>query len=99
MILEESMTSKLINIGYGNVIRENRVICIINPDSASSKRLRTEAKEAHLLVDATQGRKTRALIITDTNHVILSSMQPETISARINSLDNNLPKDIQESKE
>ncbi|MBP5450347.1 MAG: DUF370 domain-containing protein [Spirochaetales bacterium] len=93
------MTSKLINIGYGNVIRENRVICIINPDSASSKRLRTEAKEAHLLVDATQGRKTRALIITDTNHVILSSMQPETISARINSLDNNLPKDIQESKE
>ena len=93
------MTSKLINIGYGNVIRENRVICIINPDSASSKRLRTEAKEAHLLVDATQGRKIRALIITDTNHVILSSMQPETISARINSLDNNLPKDIQESKE
>ena len=93
------MTSKLINIGYGNVIRENRVICIINPDFASSKRLRTEAKEAHLLVDATQGRKTRALIITDTNHVILSSMQPETISARINSLDNNLPKDIQESKE
>ena len=61
--------------------------------------MRTEAKEAHLLVDATQGRKTRALIITDTNHVILSSMQPETISARINSLDNNLPKDIQESKE
>jgi len=93
------MTSKLINIGYGNVIRENRVICIINPDSASSKRLRTEAKEAHLLIDATQGRKTRALIITDTNHVILSSMQPETISARINSLDNNSPKDIQESKE
>ena len=93
------MTSKLINIGYGNVIRENSVICIINPDSASSKRLRTEAKEAHLLVDATQGRKTRALIITDTNHVILSSMQTETISARINSLDNNLPKDIQESKE
>ncbi len=90
------MTSKLINIGYGNVIRENRVICIINPDSASSKRLRTEAKEAHLLVDATQGRKTRALIITDTNHVILSSMQPETISARINNLDNNLPKDVQE---
>ena len=93
------MTSKLINIGYGNVIRENRVICIINPDSASSKRLRTEAKESHLLIDATQGRKTRALIITDTNHVILSSMQPETISARINSLDNAATKDVQEPKE
>ena len=90
------MTSKLINIGYGNVIRENRVICIINPDSASSKRLRTEAKEAHLLVDATQGRKTRALIITDTNHVVLSSMQPETISARINNVDSTPQKDTQE---
>ncbi|HBD94184.1 MAG: hypothetical protein A2015_14100 [Spirochaetes bacterium GWF1_31_7] len=75
---------RLINVGYGNVVQANRIICIINPDSASSKRLRNEAKESQLLIDATQGRKTRAIIITDSNHVILTAMLPETLSQRFN---------------
>lgn len=74
---------KLINIGYGNVIHANRIISIINPDSASSKRLRNEAKQNQMLIDATQGRKTRGIIITDSNHVVLTAMQPETISQRL----------------
>ena len=74
---------KLINIGYGNVIQANRIISIINPDSASSKRLRNEAKKNQMLIDATQGRKTRGIIITDSNHVVLTAMQPETLSQRL----------------
>jgi extracellular matrix regulatory protein A len=74
---------RLMNIGYGNVVQANRIISIINPDSASSKRLRNEAKTAQMLIDATQGRKTRGIIITDSNHVILTAMQPETLSQRL----------------
>ncbi len=86
---------KLINIGYGNVVQANRIISIINPDSASSKRLRNEAKESQMLIDATQGRKTRGIIITDSNHVILTAMQPETLSQRLvssnlNATENNI---------
>jgi extracellular matrix regulatory protein A len=74
---------RLMNIGYGNVVQANRIISIINPDSASSKRLRNEAKTSQMLIDATQGRKTRGIIITDSNHVILTAMQPETLSQRL----------------
>ncbi len=77
------MNIKFINIGYGNVVQANRIISIINPDSASSKRLRNDAKEAQLLIDATQGRKTRGIIITDSNHIVLTAMQPETITQRL----------------
>ncbi|MCK4796770.1 MAG: DUF370 domain-containing protein [Spirochaetes bacterium] len=76
---------RLINIGYGNIVHANRIISIINSDSASSKRLRNEAKQAQKLIDATQGRKTRGIIITDSNHVILTAMQPETLSQRMSS--------------
>jgi len=76
-------TIRLINIGYGNIVQANRIISIINPDSASSKRLRNEAKTNQMLIDATQGRKTRGIIITDSNHVILTAMQPETLSQRL----------------
>ncbi len=86
---------RLINIGYGNVIHANRIIGIINPDSASSKRLRNDAKQNQMLIDATQGRKTRGIIITDSNHVVLSAMQPETISQRLSMKF----KDIKEIKE
>jgi len=79
------MSIRFINIGYGNVVQANRIISIINPDSASSKRLRNEAKESGVLIDATQGRKTRGIIITDSNHVILTAMQPETITQRLSS--------------
>ncbi len=72
----------LINIGFGNVISGDRVIAIVNPESAPLKRMKEEAKSAGKLIDATYGRKTRAIIITDSNHVILSAIQPETIAQR-----------------
>ncbi len=72
----------LINIGFGNVISGDRVIAIVNPESAPLKRLKEEAKEEGKLIDATYGRKTRAILITDSNHIILSAIQPETIAQR-----------------
>lgn len=76
------MSSKLINVGFGNSIVSDRVIAIVSPASAPMKRLKDEAKEAGKLVDATQGRRTRSIIITDSNHVILSAIQAETIAQR-----------------
>ena len=76
------MNHKLINIGFGNVIVASRVIAIITPSSAPMKRLKEEARKHGKLIDATQGRKTRAIIITDSDHVILSAVQPLTVSQR-----------------
>lgn len=73
---------KLLNIGFGNFVVANRIIAIVNPNSAPMKRLKEEAKEAKHLIDATQGRKTRSIIITDSNHVILSAIQAETVAQR-----------------
>jgi hypothetical protein len=72
----------LINIGFGNVVSASRVIAIVTPDSSPIKRMREEASERGKLVDATQGRRTRAIIITDSDHVILSALQVETITQR-----------------
>lgn len=72
-----------IGIGFGNMIVDERIVCIVSPDSAPSKRLKEEARNQQRLIDATVGRKTRALIITDSNHVIMSAINPETISSRI----------------
>lgn len=77
------MKSILINIGFGNAVMAHRVVAVITPASASGKRLRDDARESSLLIDATHGRKTRAIIIMDSNHIILSAMQPETISGRL----------------
>ncbi len=77
------MKTTLINIGFGNAVAAERVVAVISPSSASGKRLRDDAKEGGLLIDATHGRKTRAIIIMDSNHIVLSAMQPETISARL----------------
>lgn len=74
---------KPINIGFGNMVIDERIVGIIAPDSAPSKRLREEAKAQNKLIDATFGRKTRTLIITDSDHVIMSAINPETIAARI----------------
>lgn len=79
------MKTTLINIGFGNAVVAQRVIAVITPASASGKRLRDEAKEANTLIDATQGRKTRAIIVMDSNHVVLSAMQPETLANRLSS--------------
>ncbi len=77
------MKVSLINIGFGNAVSAERVIAVITPQSASGKRIREEAKENELLIDATHGRKTRAIIIMDSSHVVLSAMQPDTIANRL----------------
>lgn len=77
------MDIKLINIGFGNIVSANRIISIVSPESAPIKRIITEARERGMLVDATYGRRTRAVIITDSDHVILSAVQPETVANRL----------------
>ena len=72
----------LVNIGFGNVIASSKVVAIISPGSAPMKRMREEAKKSGRLVDASQGRRTRSIIITDSNHIILSALQAETITLR-----------------
>ncbi|NJN49362.1 MAG: DUF370 domain-containing protein [Alkalinema sp. RL_2_19] len=76
------MDIKLINIGFGNIVSANRVIAIVSPESAPIKRIITEARERGELVDATYGRRTRAVIVTDSGHVVLSAIQPETVANR-----------------
>ncbi|MFN2267109.1 MAG: DUF370 domain-containing protein [Desulfonatronovibrio sp.] len=78
---------KLLNIGFGNSVVSTRVIAIVNPGSSPMRRMREDARDANRLIDATQGRKTRSLIITDSNHVILSAIQPETMSQRLESVE------------
>ena len=75
---------KLINIGFGNAVNASRILAVVSPDSAPVKRLIQEAKEQRLLIDAPQGRRTRAVVITDSDHVILSYLQAETIMSRFN---------------
>ena len=74
---------KLLNIGFGNVVSANRVVAIVSPESAPIKRIIQEARENNILVDATYGRKTRAVIIADSGHIILSAVQPETVAGRL----------------
>jgi len=74
--------SGLLNIGFGNYVVNSRVIAIVNPASSPMRRLREDAKETQRLVDATQGRKTRSIIVMDSGHVVLSAIQAETISQR-----------------
>jgi regulator of extracellular matrix RemA (YlzA/DUF370 family) len=74
---------KLLNVGYGNVVLANRVVAIVGPSAAPVRRLREDARKRGKLVDATQGRKTRSVIVTDSDHVILSAVQAETIAARL----------------
>ena len=71
-----------VNIGYGNMVMTSKVVAVLSPDSAPMRRLKEEAKERRMLIDATQGRKTRAIIITDSDHVILSAVQVETLMQR-----------------
>lgn len=76
---------RLINIGFGNAVNADRVLAVVSPDSAPVKRMVQEARERHLLIDATQGRRTRAVLVTDSDHVILTYLQTETILSRFNS--------------
>ena len=74
---------RMINVGYGNLVMASRVVGIISPQSAPMRRLREEASERGKLVDATQGRRTRSILVTDSDHVILSAINPETVASRL----------------
>lgn len=87
---------KLINIGFGNMVSANRMLAIVSPDSAPIKRTIQEARDRGMLIDATYGRRTRAVILMDTDHVILSAILPETVAARLE--DKNVPDDVEEEE-
>lgn len=74
---------RMLNIGYGNLVSAARVIAIVSPQSSPMRRLREEAGGRGKLVDATQGRRTRSILVTDSDHVVLSALNPETIAARL----------------
>ena len=80
---------QLINIGFGNIVSANRIITIVSPESAPIKGIIQEAKDDGTAIDATYGRKTRAVIIMDSGHIILSSIQPETIAGRLGKFEEN----------
>lgn len=80
------MKPVLVNIGFGNVIAASRVVAIVNPGSTPIKKLRLEAKESGKLIDATEGKKVRALIVTDSDHIILSAINVETVANRVSNL-------------
>ena len=76
------MDGKMINVGFGNSIVASKILAVVNPHSSPMKKLKDEAKRGNRLIDVTEGRRTRSIIILDSNHVVLSSVQPETIMQR-----------------
>ena len=76
------MDQRLINIGFGNVIVAGRILAVVNPKSSPMKKLKDDARQRQTLIDVTEGRRTRSIIILDSNHVVLSSVHPETIAQR-----------------
>jgi regulator of extracellular matrix RemA (YlzA/DUF370 family) len=76
------MEGRMINVGFGNSIVANRILAVVNPHSSPMKKLKDEAKRNNRLLDVTEGRRTRSIIVLDSNHVVLSSVQPETITQR-----------------
>lgn len=88
---------RLVNIGFGNLVSANRMIAIVSPESAPIKRIIQDAKERGTLIDATHGRRTRAVIITDSDHIILTYLQPETVSHRLS--DENAVDDEEDNDE
>lgn len=84
------MSIKLINIGFGNIVSANRIISIVSPESAPIKRIIQDARDRGSLIDATYGRRTRAVIVMDSDHVILSAVQPETVAHRFAGRDETL---------
>ena len=81
---------QLVNIGFGNIVSANRIIAIVSPESAPIKRMVQEAKGKGTAIDATYGRRTRAVVITDSDHLILSALQPETVASRLDkNIENN----------
>ncbi|TSB46357.1 extracellular matrix/biofilm regulator RemA [Alkalicoccobacillus porphyridii] len=83
------MSIQLINIGFGNIVSANRIISIVSPESAPIKRIIQDARDRNMLIDATYGRRTRAVIVADSDHVILSAVQPETVAQRLTVKEDN----------
>jgi hypothetical protein len=83
------MSLELVNIGFGNIVSANRIVAIVSPESAPIKRMIQEARDNGILIDATYGRRTRAVIITDSDHIILSAVQPETVAQRVSGKSND----------
>lgn len=78
---------KLLNIGFGNMVSTDRLVAIVSPDSAPIKRMIQEGRDRGVLIDATYGRKTRSVVIMDSDHIVLSAIQPDTVAARLNGKD------------
>ena len=78
---------KLINVGFGNIVSASKIVAIVSPESAPIKRIIQEARERGTLIDATYGRRTRAVIVTESDHVVLSALQPATIAHRLSKKD------------
>ncbi len=87
----------LLNIGYGNMVSADRIVAVISPESAPVKRIVQEAKENSMVIDATQGKKTKSVIITDSDHVILSAVSPMNISKKIS--DTDIVEEVEENDE
>lgn len=83
----ETVSVRLVNIGFGSIVSANRIISIVSPESAPIKRMIQDARDRYRLIDATFGRRTRAVIICDSDHIILSAVQPETVAHRLASKD------------
>ena len=78
---------KLVNIGFGNCVNADRIIAIVSPESAPIRRIIAKAKESNMLIDATYGRRSRSVLVADSDHIILSPIQPETVANRLSSED------------
>jgi regulator of extracellular matrix RemA (YlzA/DUF370 family) len=81
------MDTRLINIGFGNAVKVNRILAVVNPGSSPIRKLKDDARQQKKLIDVTEGRRTRAIIVLDSGHLLLSSVQPETISQRLAQLE------------
>ena len=89
---------KLINIGFGNMVSANRLVAIVSPESAPIKRIIQDARERGTLIDATYGRRTRAVLVTDSDHVILSAVQPETVANRLSDREEDDEEELEEDE-
>ena len=98
--MKRDLSPILVNIGFGNVVSATRVVAIITPGSSPMKRLRDEAKKRGKLIDATEGRRTRSIVVTDSDHIILSALQTETITQRFHDFKGaeGSPKDVRLSE-
>ncbi|MBR7163753.1 MAG: DUF370 domain-containing protein [Clostridia bacterium] len=90
---------KLINIGFGNIVSSERLVAVVSPESAPIKRMVQEARERSMLIDATYGRRTRAVIIMDSDHIVLSALQPTTVANRLHDNGDVLLEEEEEDEE